>query len=384
MTVRSSTLAVVLLFLSPHSRLTAQPVVSANVTGVIDDNITNTSLRLNDRVTTLAGEIGYGAEFGNTYGELVFTPVIHYFSAFTERTFGMHTVTGSLVHLFDDDGNAAVSADISYGVRRGRDEFSLYDYDRVSGTLSGRYAFGPLVLGRAGYSFTRMAFRTLALFDHLEHYGFLQATVSLPTKTTVIAEAGLGTKRYADQQVTSDAGFPPGRGRMYNWQESPEPGTASPGATQFTGIVRIGQSVTSGTGLSLTARWLTIIEEEPIYLITADGDQSVEQIVNDQYGFEGPGAELRLTQLLPASIILTVTVGREQRHYNGREVYDGTGAVLADTREDMLTTASVRIEKRFPSLGFSIGISYLRTVGTSNDPLYDFSNNVIGLWIATL
>ncbi len=384
MTVRSCTLTIVLLSLSLPSRLIAQPVVSANVTGVIDDNITNTSLRLSDRVTTLAGEIGYGAEFGNTYGELLFTPVVHYFSMFTERTFGMHTVTGSLVHLFDDDGNAAVSADVAYGVRRGRAEFSLYDYDRVSCTISGRYAFGPLVLGRAGYSFTRVKFRALALFDHLEHYGFLQATVSLPTKTTVIAETGLGTKRYADQQVASDAGFSPGRGHMYNWQEPQESGTASPGATQFTGIMRIGQSITSGTGLSLTARWLAILEEEPIYLLTADGDQSVEQIVNDQYGYEGPGAELRLTQLLPASIILTVNVGREQRRYNGRAVFDGTGAVLAGTREDMLTTASARIEKRFPTLGFSIGISYLRTVSTSNDLLYDFSNNVLGLWIATL
>jgi hypothetical protein len=384
MTIAYRTLAAVFLVLLLPPGILAQPVLNANISGVIDDNITNTSLRLSDRITTLSGNIGYGQEFGNTYGEILYTPVLHYYSTLTERTFQIHTVTGSLVHLFDEEGNAALSTDIAYGIRRGREEFSLYDYGVLSFTLSGRYALGPLVLGRAGYSFNAMTFAGLNSFDHHEHYGFVQATISLPTRTTVIIETGFGTKRYVNPQSYPDAGLTPGRDHMYNRQETSDPGIASPGATQIGGMLRIGQSVAAGTGLSLTSRYLKILEQEPVYLLTANGDQSVEEIVNDQYGYEGPGVELRLTQLLPASMTLIVTVGREQRRYNGRPVYSSSGALLADRREDVLTSASVRAEKRFPTLGFSIGLSYLRTMSASNDPLYHFSNSVLGLWISTL
>jgi hypothetical protein len=256
----------------------------------------------------------------------------------------------------------------------GRGDYRFYDNTQLSLYANLKHSFAERLAGRASYSFRSVSFSELSDFDYTEHYGFIQGTFSLPTRTTLILEADIGTKIYSTPNYDSTMQQPnqgKGKGRAQQIAAS------TPSVTQLIGLARIGQPLMEGTGLSLTTTYQVNLQKESRYLSSEYGTISDDELFDDHYGYEGLQTSMTLTQLLPAEMQMKLTGSLQSRNYSERPAYDLSGNQIAGTREDTRKVMTVQLEKRFESLGVSLGLSYDYIINRSNDVFYDYTNNAL-------
>jgi len=355
----------------------AQLSTEASVTAMLDDNVNNNYLRISDRVTSALVGLGYDWETASTNTQAFYTGALNYFSAVTERTFQVHTLGLTYAKVFDEDDQTLLNIGGMVSARLDRGDYTFYDNTQwsVYGNVKQYLADG--IMGRASYSFRSVRLAELPDFNYTEHYGFIQGTFLLPTRTTLILEADIGTKVYASTNVDStlQAGATGRRGSRATT-------ASSPGVTQVIGLARIGQPLMEGTGLSLTAGYQLNLQKETRYLTSDYGSLSDDELFDDHYGFEGLQTGVMLTQLLPAAMELKIGGTLQNRKYTDRPAYDLAGGQVAGTREDTRKILTLQLEKRFESPGVVFGLSWEYITNRSNDFFYDYTNNALTVRLA--
>jgi hypothetical protein len=148
------------------------------------------------------------------------------------------------------------------------------------------------------------------------------------------------------------------------------------------GLARVGQSIFEDTGLSVTAQYQINLQKDSRFLSSDSGTISGDELFDDHYGYEGLQASAMLTQLLPASMVMKISAGVQNRNYSVRSAYDLLGNMVADKRVDTHRALSAQLEKQFNSLGISIGLSFDYIHNTSNDFYYDYHNHALAVEMA--
>lgn len=340
----------------------SQLALEAEVTSIIDDNIDNNALRLGDRITV--GSLGAGFDFtvGPAGGQVYYLASLKYFSTITERTYQTHSMGATFSVPLDGEERTTINGGATFDSRSGRGAYTFYDSRQagVYATLK-RYIAGRM-MGKAGYSLHSATFPELGTFDYTEHYGFLQATVSLATGSTLIVETDLGAKYYATGSGANG--------------ESPG------GATQIILLARLGQALWDGTGLSLTGSYQFNLRKESRYLGMEYGPVSDDEIFDDHYGYEGPHAEATLTHLFSPSTVMKISGLIQDRRYTNRPAYDADWEATPDLRRDRRTVLTVSLERDIGDTGLSLGVEYDYIINHSNDAFYHYTNNTISLLLS--
>lgn len=357
----------------------AQFKAEAQLDVLYDDNIFNTSSEIADKI--LLGSLGLGLDVGSDRSnlQLYYTGLFSYFTTVTERTFSYHS-TGIEVSLISGDRDQTLlTGGALYNLRVNREPYTYYDFGQVGLYANLRHDFSTAVRGRMGYNLRLFDFRELAEFNYLEHYAFGQLTFMFGSRTTLILEADLGSKRYSSPLVEVDsAGMGMGPGSV-----SVTESRIVPRVTQLMGILRIGQGLTESTGLSVTGQILHDIEKQSQYLSSDYGGISDDEVFDDHYAYEGHQLDLVMTQMLTENTTLKALAGYQHRHYAGWTVFDEAGLeVIADDRLDERMTFSVRLSHYLEALDGELYVDWIRIRSDSNDPSFDYINSMVSVGIS--
>jgi hypothetical protein len=369
-------LAILLAATARMDKAMAQFHSGLNLTAMYDDNVNNNYLGITDKVTQLSLQTAYDREGEAHNTQIFYSGTLNYFNTVKERTFHYHSTGLTHSKRFGQSKPSLLNAGITYNLRVDREEYTFYDHQQFSVYANLKHPLTESLLGRLGYSLRYLHFKELGDFNYTEHYFFAQLTRSLATRTTIIVEADLGTKIYATGNIDTAAASTGrrGRGRLM--------ATSTPRVTQLIGLARVGQSIFEDTGLSVTAQYQINLQKDSRFLSSDSGTISGDELFDDHYGYEGLQASAMLTQLLPASMVMKISAGVQNRNYSVRSAYDLLGNMVADKRVDTHRALSAQLEKQFNSLGISIGLSFDYIHNTSNDFYYDYHNHALAVEMA--
>lgn len=353
------------LLLAPvfAERAKAQVEFEGSVTGMYDDNINNNSLQIGDRISTLHLNTGYTLESSTWGARLYYDGTLNYFQSVIERTNQFHSGNLTITHSSGEEAQNLLDLGLSFGQGMYRGGYSFYNHSVLAASATYEYNPDETMSDRVGYSFRSVAFSELGDFSYVEHLLMNNFTLSLPASTTIIARADLGAKFYP---TTSSTG---GTGQMRRGGV-----TIMPSVTQLSGMIRIGQGIFDGTGLSLMTRYQWNIQKQTRYLSSDYGVISDDELFDDHYGYEGPQTSLMLTQVLSESMLLRLAGGWQNKIYSTLGAYDLGGSQVADSRRDNRSFVSLFVQKEF-DLGFTLNATYELIRNSSNDDYYDYSNN---------
>ncbi len=346
-----------------------QMSVDVSLATMVDDNLYGTADPIHDRMTESALSLGYAFDAELSSTNIAYEGALSYFSENPDRTFHGHTLGLRHSHTFSEEGQAMIEIGGSYSRRFNRAAFELYDFSEYSIYANFKHTLATRAAGKAGYHFRSVLFSGLGDFNYSEHSGFLQGIVSVSPTTTLIVEADLGVKIF--HTVNQDTTV-----RRQHGSRQSDP-SSIPGVTQLAGLVRVGQQVTPGTGLSLTGRYQHSVYREARYFSTGTTLVSDEEVFDDHYGYDGGYASVMITQLLPADMRLRLTTSYQERLY-ASALADNSGSLRRDIRRIL----TVLFNKQFSSLGFSIALSYDYIVNSSNDPMYGYDNNAVAVRVS--
>jgi hypothetical protein len=338
-----------------------------------DDNIDNNHLQIADRIGQLSLDLEYLWPSEREDFVINYSGALTYFNEVVDRTFNNHSGGLSFERRLDEDGQAMLILGTSYSLRFDRGEYEFYDHGEfaLSGAL--RNSFAERLRGQLSYSFRTLRFPNLADFNYNEHVGALRLTTFLPSKTTIIVDGSFGIKSYMTTNTLTTT-----TGQMQGRRERLVEASA-PGVTQFSGLLRVGQSVADGTGLSLAGTYQKNLQKESRYLGSNYGVVSDDDLFDDHYGYEGYSGNLMLTQILFEDMTLRFTVDHQYREYTGRAAYDLDGVKIADLRSDTRRSLAVQAEYMFPALDFSIAVAFDYIWNESTDFFYRYTNNALTL-----
>jgi hypothetical protein len=370
-TILSALILGCLLSVTPAA---AQFSVEAEVGTMVDDNVNNNSLRLSDRIVSAGLQAGYDWIADRTNTTLQYTGGYNYFTVNPGRTNQMHGGAITFAQLFGDNEETLWNSAVNYGVRTDREEFAYYDNTALALSSALKHQFSDMFVGRFGYTLRLMRFAHLSSFDHAEHQVFVQSSVFLPSQTTIIGQVDLGMKLYSTPNEDSTTAST-GRGRRSN-------ALSSPGVTQITGSVRIGQSLFERTGLSLAGSYQMNLRKDSRYLGSTTGLIADDEIFDDHYGYEGPQASLMLTQILPWDIKARLSGNWQRRTYSTQPAYDDAGAQIAAQRLDTRSSFNVTLTVPLKPLHCTLGLAYDRIWNSSNDPYYAYTNNAFTIQLS--
>jgi hypothetical protein len=345
----------------------AQFGVEASLTGMYDDNINNNYLQISDKISTMSLNAGYGKELGTWYARGYYDGILNYFQSVTERTNQFHSGNLAFSHLSGDNDEDVLNIGTSYGEGYYHGDYSFYDHSLWSAYVNYKQFLSERIINKIGYSFRSVGFAQLSDFSYSEHTVYGNFSFALPTNTTLIVQADLGSKFYSTANPAAETG---------GMRKSSL--SIMPSVTQLTGFLRIGQSIVEGTGLSLTTKYQWNIQKQTRYLSSSYGVISDDELFDDHYGYEGLQAYLMLTQVVSESMLLRITGGTQARIYSSLSAYDLAGNAVADQRIDERAYVSVFLQKNFDA-GFSVKAAYDLIRNSSNDAFYDYSNNAVTL-----
>ena len=344
---------------------------AGSISTMYDDNIDNNHLQIADRIGQLSLDLEHSWASEQEDFVINYNGALTYFSEVVDRTFNNHSAGLSFERRLDEDGQSTLSLGTSYSLRLDRGEYEFYDHGQfaLSGVL--RNSFAERFRGQLSYSFRTLRFPELADFNYDEHEGALRLTTFLPTKTTIIVDGSIGIKAYkTTNALTATTGQMQGRrGRLVE--------ASAPGVTQLRGLLRVGQSIADGTGLSLAGTYQTNLQKESRYLGSDFGVVSDDDLFDDHYGYEGLSGNLMVTQILFQDMTLRFTADHQYREYTGRPAYDLDGMQIADLRCDTRRSLAMQAEYAFPTLNFSIAVAFDYIWNESTDLFYTYTNNAL-------
>ncbi|MHB1048508.1 MAG: hypothetical protein ACYC09_00365 [Bacteroidota bacterium] len=343
----------------------AQFSAESQVLMMVDDNINNNSLQIQDNITTLRAAAGYDWDGEAWTGKIFYEGSLNYYRTVLSRTNQYHS-GGALYSLYTgEDGDDILQLTSSFGTGIFRDDYVFYDHHAFSLAVDYKYFLSEWIINTFGYSYRSTSFVNAAGFSSSEHTVYGHAAFALPTNSTVILRAEVGTKYYTEEIATT--------AKQGGWIN-----TINPDVTQLTSIARIGQRITDETGISATFRYQWNLQKQSRYLIDADGYLlSDDEIFDDRYGYEGLHSSLMVTQLLSESMKIRITGGIANKLYSLLPAYSLDGIVLADQRNDQRSYVSILLEKEFTDLGFGVNTSLDVISNSSNDPFYHYNNTAV-------
>lgn len=329
-----------------------------------------------------------------------------FFQNYADRKFQLHALGLSGSRLLNDSGTVALYWGLHGGKRWNQPGYAYYDYGTASGYLNLRFDGGGKGSIGLGFSGQLQKFDELNQFDYFEIRSYLQPTLYLPTRTTLIGQFQLGYKKFIEPAVSQKIveetitwfwngnKWVRGKGNPNRTkQDSVRTKTitrvvtvTSPGKSvlQFTGLVRAAQSVFSGTGIAVQG----LIRRNPrqngrVLSFQDSGYEQEDVLFDDPYSYAGDEWSIEWTQLLPWKMSLKTGWDYKNKRYD-IAACDAEGYPLENTkRNDRRKTLWITLKKNLKIKGFSptpsMQFSFYYQKNGSNDAYYDYSNRVVSI-----
>jgi hypothetical protein len=347
----------------------AQMGFESRLSTMYDDNILNNYQNISDKISTLTLDAGY--KFGGEKWDanVTYGGSLNYYQSVVEKTNQFHALQTSFTHYYGEEGEDFLNVGLSYGQGFYRGSYTFYNHEQITASAHYKSFLSDLIIGNIGYTFRSIGFSNLSDFSYSEHMLSGSFSFALPTQSTLIVQSDLGAKFYATQVAGTTEGMRKG-GMSF-----------VPSVIQWTPLLRIGQSIADGTGLSLTTKYQWNLVKQNRYLTSTYGAISDDELFDDHYGHEGLQMSLMLTQVLSESVLFRVTGSVQNKLYSSLGAYDLNGTVLANERTDQRTSLSLFLQKTFdPGFALKLAAEFIRN--RSNDAFYDYKNTAVALEVS--
>jgi hypothetical protein len=366
---------------------------------VFDDNAFKNYQMAPDVVTQPNAVLFYSRETEQGGFRMEYEGALALFRDYPSRRFQHHVIGLGGSRVLNDSGTVSFYWGLDAARRWNESDYAYYNYGAYSAFMNMRYSGWEGGSMGAGFSGELRDFKELPQFNFIEGRTYIQPTVSLQTRTTLIGQFQLGYKKFTESVVSEEAvqrtvrvvvrNTGNGRGQGQNgFKVVPITVTrtvqsASPGKSvlQFTGLLRAAQSVFSGTGLAVQGLIRRNPKQDGRFLTFQDGGYEDEDVLfDDPYGYESDEWSLEWTQLLPWKFTLKAGWDWKDKRYS-HSAYDVDGNPITDTlRRDRRANLWLTLKRTIRIKGFSpypsVVLSYLSAKNRSNDAYYDYINHV--------
>jgi hypothetical protein len=348
----------------------AQWSFDPRVVTMYDDNLANNAAHLTDWSTTLLLTPGY-ALGGDAWDlRLAYDGAYKFYHSLTELSNQVHAGTLAGRFYWGEEHEQSLDLDLAIGRGVFRKDYAFYDHSLASASGQLKQFLTTTVIQTAGYQLRSVD------FDDVEDLSYVEQSLSVGLRwavaggTTLIAQADLGAKYYRLPLVVDTLGRRGASSTLF-----------APDVAQWTGMLRIGQSLAEGSGLSVMAKYQGNARKQSRFLASTTGDISDDELFDDHYGYEGFHGNVMLTQVVSTSILLRLTAGQQTRQYSSLAAYDIDGLRVANQRVDQRRYTSLFLQKTFEQgYVFRAAVDLIRNV--SNDEYYDYGNTAITVELA--
>lgn len=363
----------------------SQTTSSVSVGVTYDDNAFRNYQEVSDYITQLNFYVAKDYEEVLWNFRLFYDGSLNIFAEYGDRFYHFHKVGvaasrpfGNSGGLFNFGGNVALN--------RYREPYDYINYVQGFGYANVRFKPSGSLITQFGYTLKYRNYDNLPEFSHFEHQGFGRVSWFLPTKTSLIFYSRIGLKDYESQTVTTTSdlseggmGRGPGHGR--------NPGSVviseyqTPTTSQLIASVKLGQSITTNTGLSIQVLRRLQLEEGARYSYDIGeffSYSSEDELFDDPYSYEGYEMGTALTQLLPWQVTAKLGYDHLIKNYDYEAInLTGDPLISGEERKDTRDVFWMSLNKSmlwFRNMQFSIDFYYVKN--DSNDPYFNYDNSV--------
>jgi hypothetical protein len=250
----------------------------------------------------------------------------------------------------------------------------------------------PATTLRLGYRLDARRFPGITALDQVEHDGFASLLASLPTRTTLIGELHLGLKSYAGEPVavptsqTAQETDRRGRGMGPGIRPSSPlvPGDGDR-AQLVSGLVRLAQSLTERTGLSLQLAWRDVGGAVPPALVTTPAEFFDDGVYDDPFASDARSWHATLKHVFAGGAAIEGSGSWQRRDYTAAVALDAAGGPLDgnELREDRIWRGLGQLTlpvlpSRTGSWALNLEAGYTFTQHRSNDAFYNYTSHAVG------
>jgi hypothetical protein len=361
----------VLMLALLYSTASAQFNLNTGFNMSYNDNINSNYQFLSDEVTEFFFESGYSFPSKNKNFELYYEGSFNYFRRNVDRTFHEHSAGIVYSSSFGKKLISSLNIGGAYHLSLNRNDYTYLDYNGASAYANYRTYIGKRTSWQLGYTFNYYNYNEISDFNNFQNYVYTSLTGHLPSRTTLSIETGFGAKTYMNSlTTTSTTGMGSGKHKMGNSTVLGE------SVMRLDVMGRISQSIFERTGFSLSAGYTKNLSSNERYLISGNVTGN-DNVLDDEYSFEGPFTDASLTQRLPWSMAAVLSGSFQYRNFIDRPAYDLNENLISDTRTDKVFSASLRFVKNFENFGIILAYSYIQN--STNDEYYNFKNNIFSI-----
>lgn len=366
----------------------AQIKLSLNQTSSYDQNIFRNNQQISDWVHQTSVSVLKNFDIKSTSLKIGYSGNLIAFHEFHEKFFHIHQlgIEYSLPFFF----NSNFTLGTNYLQRINKSEYNIYDFIDKQFYLQLHSIFptnSPLELG---YQFRSKEFSHLDILSYNEQAFFLRIKHFFQTRTTLNAEINWGNKNYTTAQtfeemfIIEKPNIDYGHGRQNG--KGPGENTTSadtsiiafnisaPETYQWSLFLKLAQSITSTTGLSIDFIKYFEPTEKSRYLIGQEyGYFKDDELYDDPYTYGSNEWNITLTQLLPWSCQMKLFYNYAIKTYSY--------TIDDQYRKDIQKLTGLLLNKRFllssklPTI--SIYLSYNYLINNSNDIYFDYDSPLI-------
>lgn len=363
-----------------------QTVKSVAVEVGYDDNAFRNYRSLSDYITQLNLYLARDVQKPHWTARIYYDGRFDIFAENSDRFSHYHKMGLLVTRGFAD---SELNAGGYVALNRNLELYNYTNYFQLSGFANYKVKPGESIIAQLGYIGKYRNYENLPAFNHFEHQVFGRLSWFLPTKTSMIFYARFGLKDYAQQTVSTIV--PDSSGERGHGPGRPGGGSVvvdeyeTPTASQFIASVKLGQSITSTTGVSFEYLRRSKLDDSGRSAYNFDGVwsySSEDELYDDPYGYESHELSAGITQMLPRQTIVKAGYDYYRKNYSAAAL-DLTGQTLLGEplRSYTRRLVWVQLSKRFAqksrwrNVDFSLGVYHL--INHSNDLYFDYTATAV-------
>jgi len=373
--LKTCTVAVVLLLLTVTAvnDVNAQTTFSMSYFLINDDNAYKSRTAYKEWINTASFMIGrqYSGDNFSVYG--FYNGDLSFYSENEDLRNKSHQfgAAGRIIR-----GDVAMNFGMTGRIRRNEAQYVYYNTDSYNFFASADYKPSLSTSWSLGLTLGKNSFSEFSDIDNSAYSLYTKFRKSFQSRLSLSAECSLGVKDYVNQSVLSFFGYSGmGMNRMPRFVEDPVK------SVKFSTSGNIGKSITDNTGISTVfgGSWFV---GDPIEAYT-DGVYyyTENDLYDDPYSYEHYYGAFYLTQQFSIGFQGKIGVLYQDKNYSGTPALDDAGETLGGSRKDTRTEYTLQLSKKFemdPGILSSLELFFRFMIrdNQSNDPYYDFADNV--------
>jgi hypothetical protein len=347
-----------LIFITVFSaKVFAQFSFETNMQNYYDDNIYNTSYKVDDFVNSFSLNSGYNIESDFNNLQFYYMGNISYYQKNIFKSSNSHKVGVVNTYLLSENDNP-INAGLNYSWRNNRESFIIFDFSQLSAYVNYRHSISGRSYVLIGYIFNKNDYDNFDVFSHYEHRSFITGMMSFETETTLSLGLKYNLKQYTNK-IPKQSG--------------------SNNVSQLGLTVNVSQSIGIYTEISGYASFRKNITDGTRYFSYNDFVVYEEEIFNDLYSNDGYELGFSLIRYLSAAVLTKAEFIYSKKNFSSIPVPDAEGYDTDLLRNDKQIAGALAIEFYLSKLigGMSLELSWNYIRSKSNDLFYNYDNNLL-------